>query len=59
MKPVCLVLGAGAGIGGTVAARFASEGYHSYLCRRTDQEGLNKLIKGIFQLPRKCKTLFP
>ena len=47
MKPVCLVLGAGAGIGGTVAARFASEGYHSYLCRRTVQEGLDKLIKGI------------
>lgn len=47
MKPVCLVLGAGAGIGGTVAAKFASEGYHSYLCRRSDQEGLDKLIKGI------------
>ena len=47
MKPVCLVLGAGAGIGGTVAAKFASEGYHSYLCRRTDQEGLDKFIKGI------------
>ena len=47
MKPVCLVLGAGAGIGGTVAAKFASEGYHSYLCRRTDQEGLDKLIKEI------------
>ena len=47
MKPVCLVFGAGAGIGGTVAAKFASEGYHSYLCRRTDQEGLNKLVKGI------------
>ena len=38
MKPVCLVLGAGAGIGGTVAAKFAKEGYHSYLCRRSDQE---------------------
>ena len=47
MKPVCLVFGAGAGLGGTVAAKFASEGYHSYLCRRTDQEGLNKLVKGI------------
>jgi len=47
MKPVCLVLGAGAGIGGTVAAKFAREGYHSYLCRRSDQEGLDKLIKGI------------
>ena len=47
MKPVCLVLGAGAGIGGTVAAKFASEGYHSCLCRRTDQEGLERLIKKI------------
>ena len=25
MKPVCLVFGAGAGIGGTVAAKFAQE----------------------------------
>jgi len=47
MKPVCLVLGAGAGIGGTVAAKFAKEGYHSYLCRRSDQEGLDKLIGNI------------
>ena len=47
MKPVCLVLGAGAGIGGTVSAKFANEGYHAHLCRRTDQEGLDKLIQGI------------
>ena len=47
MKPVCLVFGAGAGIGGTVAAKFANEGYHAHLCRRTDQEGLDKLIQGI------------
>ena len=47
MKPVCLVLGAGAGIGGTVAAKFANDGYHAHLCRRTDQEGLDKLIQGI------------
>ena len=47
MKQVCLVLGAGAGIGGTVAAKFANEGYHAHLCRRTDQEGLDKLIQGI------------
>ena len=47
MKPVCLVLGAGAGIGGTVAAKFANEGYHAHLCRRTDQEGLDKLIQVI------------
>ena len=47
MKPVCLVLGAGAGIGGTVAAKFASEGYHACLCRRSDQEGLDKLVTNI------------
>ena len=47
MKPVCLVFGAGAGIGGTVASKFASEGYHSFLCRRSDQEGLDKLIGDI------------
>ena len=47
MEPVCLVLGAGAGIGGTVAAKFAKEGYHSYLCRRSDKEGLDRLIGNI------------
>ena len=44
MKPVCLVLGAGAGIGGTVATKFAQEGYHSCLCRRSDQDGLDNLV---------------
>ena len=39
MKPVCLVLGAGAGIGGTVGKRFAREGYHAVLCRRSDEDG--------------------
>ena len=47
MKPVCLVLGAGAGIGGTVATKFAKEGYHSSLCRRSDKEGLDRLVKNI------------
>ena len=47
MKPVCLVLGAGAGIGGTVAAKFATEGYHACLCRRSDQEGLDQMVKKI------------
>ena len=47
MKPVCLVLGAGAGIGGTVATKFASEGYHACLCRRSDQDGLDRLIANI------------
>ena len=47
MKPVCLVIGAGAGIGGTVGKRFAREGYHSVLCRRTDQAGLDALVAEI------------
>lgn len=47
MKPVCLVMGAGAGIGGTVGKRFAREGYHSVLCRRSDSEGLNTLVEAI------------
>ena len=50
MKKVCLVIGAGAGIGGTVAKKFASDGYYAYLARRTDEEGLNKLIKEIKDL---------
>lgn len=47
MKPVCMVIGAGAGIGGTVGARFAREGFHAVLCRRTDREGLDRLVAGI------------
>src|SRR4029450_11226589 len=46
VKPVCLVIGAGAGIGGTVARRFAQEGYHACLCRRSDADGLNGLVDG-------------
>ena len=47
MKPVCLVIGAGAGIGGSVGRRFAREGYHAVLCRRSDQEGLDRMVEGI------------
>jgi len=47
MKPVCMVIGAGAGIGGHVAKRFAREGYHSVLCRRSDQDGLDQLVQSI------------
>ncbi len=47
MKPVCLVIGAGAGIGGNVGMRFAAEGYHSVLCRRSDRYGLDKLVADI------------
>ena len=39
MKKVCLVIGAGAGIGGTVAKKFAADGFYSYLARRADEEG--------------------
>lgn len=47
MKKVCLVIGAGAGIGGTVGLKFAAEGYHSVLCRRSDQAGLDQLVAQI------------
>ncbi|MEQ8860429.1 MAG: SDR family NAD(P)-dependent oxidoreductase [Pseudomonadales bacterium] len=47
MTPVCLVIGAGAGIGGTVGERFAREGYHAVLCRRSDDVGLQRLVDGI------------
>ena len=47
MKPVCLVIGAGAGIGGNVGRRFAREGFHAVLCRRSSQEGLDRLISMI------------
>ena len=43
IKPVCLVIGAGAGIGGNVA----KEGYHTVLCRRSDEDGLNKMVAEI------------
>ena len=58
MEPVCLVLGAGAGIGGTVAAKFAKEGYHSYLCRRSDKEGLDRLIGNIEKMVVKLQDAF-
>ena len=47
MNPVCMVLGAGAGIGGTVGKRFAREGYHAVLCRRSDDKGLSQLVSDI------------
>ncbi len=47
MKPVCLVIGAGAGIGGSVGRRFAAAGYHACLCRRSDEDGLKRLVEGI------------
>ena len=49
MKPVCFVMGAGAGIGGTAGRRFAREGYHAVLCRRSDEDGLNALVAGIHE----------
>ena len=47
MQAVCLVIGAGAGIGGSVGGKFAREGYHAVLCRRSDGEGLKRLVAGI------------
>lgn len=47
MDPVCLVMGAGAGIGGSVGKRFAQGGYHAVLCRRSDEQGLQRLVQDI------------
>ena len=47
MQKVCLVIGAGAGIGGNVAKKFAREGYHAVLCRRSDEAGLQTLVSAI------------
>ena len=47
MQRVCLVIGAGAGIGSHVGSRFAREGYHAVLCRRTDEEGLSRAVAAI------------
>jgi NAD(P)-dependent dehydrogenase (short-subunit alcohol dehydrogenase family) len=46
-QPVCLILGAGAGIGGHVAKRFAREGYRACLARRSDRPGLDRLVAEI------------
>ena len=47
MQKICLVIGAGAGIGGNTAHRFASEGYHIALCRRSNKDGLDAMVKSI------------
>lgn len=41
------MLGAGAGIGGCVGKKFAAEGYHAALCRRSDEAGLKQLVADI------------
>ena len=46
-KKTCLVIGAGAGIGGSVGKKFAAEGYHAALCRRSDIDGLNTMVSGL------------
>ena len=38
-QKVMLVIGAGAGIGGHVARRFAAGGYQTVLARRSDEAG--------------------
>lgn len=47
MTSVCLVIGAGAGIGGHVAARFARAGHHAALARRTGLEALDTMVAEI------------
>ena len=47
MTKTILVIGAGAGIGGNVAKRFARAGYHAAMCRRSDEAGLKKLVAAV------------
>ena len=47
MKTVCLVVGAGAGIGAHVARKFASSGYHTCVTRRPNRAGLDQLVDQI------------
>ena len=47
MQKVCLIIGAGAGIGGNVAKLFGKNDYHVYLTRRSDENGLNNLINQV------------
>ena len=47
MKPVCLVLGAVVGIGGIVVTRYGLAGYHFSVFRRSDTDGLDRLVKNI------------
>ncbi len=47
MPPVCLVIGAGAGIGGHVGKRFAEGGYHAALARRSDKDGLDRMVEEV------------
>ena len=44
--PVALVFGAGVGLGGAIARRFAREGFHAVVARRT-AEGLEPLVEEI------------
>ncbi len=46
-QSVCLVIGAGAGIGGHVAKRFAQAGFHACLARRSDRPGLDRWVEEI------------
>ena len=45
VKKTCLIIGAGAGIGGSVGRKFAEEGYHTVLCRRSNAGGLNAMVE--------------
>lgn len=46
-KKVMLVIGAGAGIGGHAAMRFATGGFYAVLSRRSDEAGLDRLVRQI------------
>ena len=57
-QPVCLLLGAGAGMGGNVTKRFARQGYHACLARRIYEAGLDRLVAEI-QAPDVAANVVP
>ena len=54
MPKVCLIIGAGAGIGMATSRRFAKDGYHICLVRRSDQAGLDKSIHELIENGQKA-----
>ena len=56
---VCLIMGAGAGIGATVAARFATGGFTAVLCRRSDQAGLDSAVEVSYLMSKPISSDTP
>lgn len=54
-QPVCLILGAGSGVGGALAKKFAKEGFVACCVRRSNGEELSALVKEIVEVGGKAE----